>query len=106
LLLLHRGRTGLTQRDLAAHAGVSLRSIQDWETGVTLPTAERLQRLIRALLEAGGLSPDHEVDEAHQLWTAAKRESARMRASFDDAWLAGLLGRGEGRLELGAPNSS
>jgi transcriptional regulator with XRE-family HTH domain len=52
LLLLHRRRTGLTQRDLAVRAGVSLGSIQDWETGITLPTAERLQRLIRALLEA------------------------------------------------------
>jgi WD40 repeat protein/transcriptional regulator with XRE-family HTH domain len=91
LLLLHRGRTGLTQRDAAARAGVSLRSIQDWEAGVTLPTAERLQRLIRVLLDAGGLSPEHEAEEAHQLWTAAERESARMRASFDDAWFGGLL---------------
>jgi len=91
LLLLHRGRTGLTQRNLAARAGVSLRSIQDWETGITLPTAERLQRLIRALLEAGGLSPDHEADDAHQLWVAVERESARIRASFDETWLAGLL---------------
>src|SRR6516164_7649833 len=55
-LLLHRGRTGLTQRDLAARAGIGLRSIQDWEGGVTLPTAERLQTLLRALLEGGGLT--------------------------------------------------
>jgi transcriptional regulator with XRE-family HTH domain len=91
LLLLHRGRTGLTQRELAARARVSSRSFQDWEAGVTLPTAERLQRLIRALLEAGGLSPDHEFEEAHQLWVAAERQSARLRAPFDESWLAGLL---------------
>src|SRR5215831_17570354 len=91
LLLRHRGRTGLTQRDVAARAGVSLRSIQDWEAGVTLPTAERLQRLLRVLLDAGGLSPEHEAEEAHQIWNAAERESARMRASFDDAWFGGLL---------------
>ena len=38
LLLRHRGRTGLIQRDLAARTGVSLRSVQDWEAGVTFPT--------------------------------------------------------------------
>jgi transcriptional regulator with XRE-family HTH domain len=91
LLLRDRGRTGLSQRGLAERAGVSLRSLQDWEAGVTLPTAERLQKLIRVFLEAGGLSRNHEAEEAHQLWTAAERESARMHASFDDAWLAGLL---------------
>ena len=62
LLLRDRGRTGLIQRDLAARAGVSLRSVQDWEAGVTLPTAERLQGLIRALLEAGGLTAGREAD--------------------------------------------
>src|SRR6516162_5956187 len=91
LLLRYRGRTGLIQRDLAARAGVSLRSLQDWEAGVTLPTAERLQKLIRVFLEAGGLTVDQEADEACELWTAAEQESARMHASFDDTWFAGLL---------------
>ena len=50
LLLSYRGRTGLIQRDLAARAGVSERSVQDWEAGITLPSATRLQALIRALL--------------------------------------------------------
>ena len=31
LLLRHRGRTGLIQRDLAARAGISVRSFQEWE---------------------------------------------------------------------------
>ena len=91
LLLRDRGRTGLTQRDVAARAGVSLRSIQDWEAGVTLPTAERLQRLIQVFLEASGLSRHHEVQEAREFWATAERESARLRASFDDAWFAALL---------------
>jgi DNA-binding transcriptional regulator YiaG len=54
LLLRHRGRTGLIQRELAGRAGVSLRSVQDWEAGVKFPSAERLRALIRVLREAGG----------------------------------------------------
>ena len=34
LLLRHRGRTRLTQRQLATRAGVSRRSVQDWEAGL------------------------------------------------------------------------
>ena len=91
LLLRGRGRSGLTQRDLAARAEVSLRSVQDWEAGVTLPTAERLKGLVRALLEAGGLSSGHEAHEALELWTAVERETPRKHAPFDDEWFAGLL---------------
>jgi transcriptional regulator with XRE-family HTH domain len=64
LLLRHRGRTGLIQRDLAARAGVGRRSVQDWETGLNHPTAERLKALIRAFLEAGGLTQVREASEA------------------------------------------
>ena len=91
LLLRHRGRTGLTQRDLAARAGVSLRSVQDWEAGVTLPTAERLQALVRGLLEARGLTPGREMAEARELWTAVERDAPRMQTPFDVEWFAGLL---------------
>jgi DNA-binding transcriptional regulator YiaG len=59
LLLRHRGRTGLTQRDLAALLGVSTRSVQDWEAGANYPSAERLHALIAALLAVGGLTPGH-----------------------------------------------
>jgi DNA-binding transcriptional regulator YiaG len=51
-LLRHRGRAGLIQRQFAARAGVSHRSVQDWESGVNCPTAERLQAVIRVLLES------------------------------------------------------
>jgi WD40 repeat protein/transcriptional regulator with XRE-family HTH domain len=90
LLLRDRGRTGLIQRDLAARAGASLRSLQDWEAGVTLPSAERLQGLIRALLEAGGLSAGLEMAEARELWTAVERDASRMHTPFDEAWFSSL----------------
>src|SRR5262249_1511451 len=57
LLLRHRGRTGLSQRELAARLGVHVRSVQDWEAGLNHPSATRLEALIGVLLEAGGLAP-------------------------------------------------
>src|SRR5262245_6964806 len=91
LLLRHRGRTGLTQRDLAGRVGVSLRSVQVWEAGVSLPTAERLRGLLRALLEAGGLMAGQETAEARALWMAVERESPRMHPPFDQKWFGELL---------------
>ena len=91
LLLRHRGRTGLIQRDLAARARVSRGAVQDWEAGLNYPTAERLQALIRAMLEAGGLTAGQEASEARELWAAAEREAPRMHTPFDEAWLATLL---------------
>ena len=48
-------------------AGVSLRSVQDWEAGVTLPSPERLPALISALLDMGGLTTGPEMSEAREL---------------------------------------
>src|SRR3954447_17608514 len=92
LLLLGRGRTGLTQRQFADRVGVSARSVQDWEAGVSYPGAERLQQLIAALLEAGGLNAGRETEEARAIWAAVERASPRMHTPFDPAWFAGLLG--------------
>jgi transcriptional regulator with XRE-family HTH domain len=91
LLLRHRGRTGLIQRDLAARAGVSRPSVQDWESGVNYPTAERLRALIRVLLVSGGLNTGREATEARELWAAAEREAPRMHTPFDDEWFAAAL---------------
>jgi len=91
LVLRHRGRTGLTQRQLAARLAVDRTTVQDWETGDKFPTAERLQALIRALLESGGLTTGQESTEAHALWAAALREAPRMRTPFDEDWFAPLL---------------
>jgi WD40 repeat protein/transcriptional regulator with XRE-family HTH domain len=91
LLLRHRGRAGLTQRQLAARAGVSPRSVQDWEAGVKFPTAERLQTLIQAVLESGGLTPGRETSDARELWMAAERQASRVHPPFDEEWFARLL---------------
>jgi transcriptional regulator with XRE-family HTH domain len=91
LVLRHRGRTGLTQRELAARLAVDRTTVQDWETGVKFPTAERLRALIGTLLEAGGLTTGRESAEAHELWAAALREAPRMRTPFDEEWFAPLL---------------
>jgi len=91
LLLRHRGRTGLTQRDLAARLGTSRRSVQDWESGLSYPSVERLQALIVHLLVAGGLTVGRERAEAHRLWAAVVREAPRMGAPLDAVWLDGVL---------------
>src|ERR1700688_4585498 len=83
LLLRHRGRTGLTQRDLAARLGTTRRTVQDWESGAYHPSAERLKALIHVLLESGGLTVGREVVEAHDLWAAALREAPRMHTPLD-----------------------
>src|SRR5919201_1307292 len=93
LLLRHRGRTGLSQRELAARLGAGRRTVQDWEAGVNHPSAERLRALIQVLLEAGGLTVGREAAEVQQLWAAVAREAPRMRTPFDEAWLASLLGQ-------------
>src|SRR5207247_1897853 len=61
------------------------------EGGVNYPSAERLQALVRVLLEAGGLTAWQEASEARELWAAAEREAPRMHAPFDDQWFEGLL---------------
>src|ERR1700736_3917763 len=93
LLLRHRGRTGLTQRDVAARMGTSERSVQDWEAGVYYPGAQNLKALIAVLLEAGGLTVGREVGEGKDFWAAVLREAPRMPPPFDEPWLAELLAR-------------
>src|SRR5713226_6714788 len=93
LLLRHRGRTGLTQRDVAARVRSSERSVQDWEAGVYYPGAQNLKSLIAVLLEAGGLTVGREVVEGEDLWAAVLREAPRMHTPFDEVWLAELLAK-------------
>jgi WD40 repeat protein/DNA-binding CsgD family transcriptional regulator/transcriptional regulator with XRE-family HTH domain len=91
LLLRYRGRAGLTQRDLVARLSASRRAVQDWEAGVGHPSAERLQALIKVLVEADGLTTGRESLEASELWAAVQRETPRMQTPFDQAWFAGVL---------------
>ena len=44
-----RFRRGWTRDDLARQAGVSVRTVQRWEEGSTLPRLETLAALCRAL---------------------------------------------------------
>jgi transcriptional regulator with XRE-family HTH domain len=91
LLLRHRGRSGLTQRELASRIGVHRRSIQDWEAGVNHPSPERLSALIDAFLSMGALTSGHELDEAEALWDGAQREARRMHTPFDRERVTRLL---------------
>jgi WD40 repeat protein/transcriptional regulator with XRE-family HTH domain len=93
LLLRHRGRAGLTQRELATRLGAARRTLQDWEAGVNHPGAERLQTLIHELFEAGGLTFGREAAEARELWAAVEREAPRMHTPLDEVWLADALAR-------------
>jgi transcriptional regulator with XRE-family HTH domain len=91
LLLRHRGRSSLIQRELAERIGVNRRSVQEWENGASYPSADRLEALTRVLLEAHGLTPGHEAAEAQALWAAVRREAPRIHAPFDQGWFAQLL---------------
>jgi WD40 repeat protein/transcriptional regulator with XRE-family HTH domain len=92
MLLRYRGRTALTQRELAARVGVSRRVVQNWEAGVNVPSADRLQKLIVVLFEAGALTVGRETVEARTLWAAALGEiSSRLRRPLDEDWLAEAL---------------
>ena len=93
LLLRHRGRTRLTQRQLATRAGVSRRSVQDWEAGLNYPDPQHLQALIAAFLETRGFTVGAEAVEAEALWAAALRQARRMQTPFDAGWWASLLAR-------------
>ena len=91
LVLRFRGRTGLTQREVASRTGASPRSVQAWEAGISHPSTGSLQALVTCFMEAGGFARGREAAEAEALWSAALYESPRHRAPFDAAWFAELL---------------
>jgi hypothetical protein len=70
---------------------VHTRSLQGWQGGITYPSADRLQALISAFLDTGGLAAGHEADEAAGLWDAALREAPRMSVPFDSTWFDTVL---------------
>src|SRR5262245_13502571 len=103
LVLRHRGRTGLTQRELAARLGVHVRSIQAWEGGVSYPDAAHLQALLAVYLRASGLTAGQEVAQAREVWAAAVQEAPRLRTPFDHDWFAALLAAAAAPADLVAP---
>src|SRR5438132_13786636 len=86
LLLRHRGRTGLTQLELAGRVGAARRTVQDWEAGINHPSAELLKALIQALLEAGGLTAGREAGGARALWAAVVRDAPPRPTPFVARW--------------------
>jgi WD40 repeat protein len=71
--------------------GVSVRSIQTWESGASYPSAARLQLLLAAFIDAHGFVPGQEASEAEALWSAALSEAPRQHPPFDRAWFQSLL---------------
>jgi DNA-binding transcriptional regulator YiaG len=48
-VLKARNKAGLSQRKLAIAVGVSLVTIQNWESGITTPKPENMERLKKVL---------------------------------------------------------
>src|SRR4051812_29655817 len=90
LLLLLRGRAGLSQRELAALTGASPRAIQTWEAGVSYPSADRLKTLIALYLQRGVFAPGREHEEVAAFWDTAREEAPRLNMPFDPVWFAAL----------------
>ena len=96
LVLQLRGRTGLTQRELATRVGVNVSSVQGWEAGDNYPGIASLKALIVVSLQGGGFSAGREREEARALWAAALRDAPRFRTPFDTAWFDHIVvGRNE-----------
>src|SRR5260370_8740994 len=68
LILRFRGRTALTQRQLAERSGASTRSVQAWEAGISYPGTDNLQALIACFLEGGGFAQGRQRAAAEPLW--------------------------------------
>lgn len=79
-MMSRRARLNLTQEDLAARAGVSLRSITLWEGGTGEPTL----RMVHRLAEALSVSPGWLIGDDEQSAPASAAESAtRFRVRTD-----------------------
>jgi predicted ATPase/transcriptional regulator with XRE-family HTH domain len=98
LLSLYRRRSKLTQLELSNLIRLkSDRMVRNWESGISLPVAKRLENLIQVYLMQEAFTPGNEGVEIRQLWNCVKRmyEGANERFSiypiFDEHWLSTLL---------------
>jgi transcriptional regulator with XRE-family HTH domain len=96
LLHLYRIQTGLTQSQLAQTIGLkSLRMIQYWEAGNSLPKADNLKRLVESFIRHHAFNEGTEREEIDQLWeTVREAELSSRGASYpelDKSWLEKLL---------------
>src|SRR6266496_4069610 len=90
-LLILRTRIALTQIALAEAIGVHRRSVQKWETGLSYPKAEMLQRLITVFVRHQAFTPGNERAEALALWEQAARDGPHPLPPFDEVWFARTL---------------
>src|SRR3989442_3410269 len=81
-ILLLRGRSGLTQRALAALLGVSEHAIQKWEAGESYPSAARLQALIALYVQRGVFTAGRQGQEATAVWEELRRGAAQRTPPF------------------------
>ncbi|HMA36159.1 MAG TPA: tetratricopeptide repeat protein, partial [Chloroflexia bacterium] len=85
-MLTLRTAMGLTQETVAAHLGVSRRTIGDWEAGNKYPKADHLKQFIVLAVQYRTFPAGREEAEIRALWRAA-----RQKVLLDEAWLAALL---------------
>src|SRR5262245_12858759 len=90
-LLMLRSRVALTQIALAEQVGVHRRSVQNWETGISYPKAELLQRLLAVFLHHHAFTPGNERAEAFALWAQATHDGPHPLPAFDDLWFTRTL---------------
>src|SRR6266545_2554060 len=90
-LLILRTRTALTQIALAEQIGAHRHSVQRWETGLSYPKAEMLQRLITVFVRHQAFTPGNERAEALALWEQAARDGPHPLPPFDEVWFARSL---------------
>src|SRR6266496_520394 len=90
-LLILRTRTALTQIALAEQIGVHRHSVQRWETGLSYPKPELLQRLIAVFLRHQAFTPGNERAEALALWEQAAHDGPHPLPPFDEVWFARTL---------------
>src|SRR4051794_35682845 len=97
LLRFYRHRTGLTQAQVADLLGLkSDRMVRNWEVGLNLPNANRLEELIRLFLTHRAFTENQEIKEAAELWEAAKvlfeaiSEKFKTYPLWDERWFTAL----------------
>lgn len=86
-----RHERGLTQKQLAVKAGVALKTVISWETGVRTPSPANLHQLARAL----ALDPADLLTVPCEEWTLT---DLRVAAGFDQATAAKMAKLSDHRL--------